>query len=120
MRKSPLLVFVASALFFASAWPSLAGGLINPFSRYGESLSADDVNLLKGAVIEALGQEKAGATAIWSDEATGRAGRATVLKVYEKNGAACGSVQHAFTKGGGTTYVLPFCLQQDGTWKIQF
>jgi surface antigen len=118
MRKFPL--FVASALLFANAWPSLAGGLINPFSRYGQGLSADDVNLLKGAVIEALGQAKAGATATWSDEATGRAGQATVLKIYQKNGAPCGSVQHAFTKGGGTTYVLPFCLQKDGSWKIQF
>jgi surface antigen len=118
VRRPLLLLFLATTQLCAT--PSLAAGLVNPFSRYGQSLSEDDAKLLAGTITKALDQRQTGATASWSDEATGRAGQATVLKVYERGGAACGNVRHAFTKGGGTTYVLPYCLQKDGTWKIQF
>jgi surface antigen len=120
VRKLPLLVFLATAQLCAGAWPGHAGGLINPFDRYGKNINETDAKLLSGSIKSALDQRKAGATASWSDDATGRAGQATVLKVYQREGAECGNVRHAFTKGGGTTYTLPYCLQKDGTWKIQF
>jgi len=119
MRKLPLL-FLAVAVF-AGASPSLGGGLVNPFSRYGSApLNDTDSRLLTGAINKALDERKAGATASWSDDATGRAGQATVLAVYQKNGTDCGKVRHAYTKGDGQAYTLPFCLQKDGSWKIQF
>ena len=120
MRKPLLFLFLASAQLCATLSPGLASGLVNPFSRYGQSLNETDTKLLAGTINKALDQRKVGASASWSDEATGLAGQATVLKVYERGGAACGNVRHAFTKGGGNTYVLPYCFQRDGTWKIQF
>lgn len=119
MRKLPLLFFAAAVL--AGASPGLGSGLVNPFSRYGaKPLNDTDSKLLTGAVTKALEERKAGATASWSDDATGRAGQATVLQVYQKNGADCGKVRHAYTRGEGQAYTLPFCLQKDGSWKIQF
>ncbi|HEX4370985.1 MAG TPA: hypothetical protein VH019_06535 [Rhizomicrobium sp.] len=89
-------------------------------ARPGQKLSENDTHLLQGAVVEALTQSKAGATASWSDDASGRAGQVTVLKLYARDTAPCATVQHVFTKGGGETYVLPFCRQADGSWKIQY
>jgi surface antigen len=119
VRHLPLFVLITGVV--ATAQPSFAAGLTNPFSRYGrEPLNATDSQLLIGAVSKALDEKKAGATATWSDAATGRSGQATVLQVYQKNGADCGKVKHTYTQGGGEGYVLPFCLQKDGSWKIQF
>lgn len=93
-------------------------------ARPGQKLSENDTHLLQGAVAEALkqseAQSKEGATASWSDDASGRAGQVTVLKLYARDTAPCATVRHVFTKGGGETYVLPFCRQTDGSWKIQY
>ena len=92
----------------------------NRMIGFGENLSPADRQMLLQAVKQALDEGKAGASADWSDDNTGQAGRATVLRVYQKNDAPCGAVEHVFTKGGGDRYELPFCRQPDGTWKISF
>jgi surface antigen len=100
---------------------AVAGGLTSPFrddSHVG--LSAADIKLMNGAIVFALEQRKTGAVSNWSDETTGRGGQVTILRTYQRRMAPCGEVQHVFTKGGGHTYKLPYCLQSDGSWKIQF
>jgi len=64
--------------------------------------------------------QKQGATADWAAKQSGRAGRATLLRVFERNGMPCGEIEHVFTVGGGNRYVLPFCRTGDGTWKVAF
>jgi len=98
---------------------ALADGLINPFDSSSTGLNKEETELMRGALKSALDAKKAGATADWKAP-SGRAGRATALDVFEKNGMPCANVEHVFTAGGGTTYRLPFCQAADGTWKIAF
>ena len=66
------------------------------------------------------GRNRSRATADWAGKQSGRAGRATLLRVFERGGMPCGEVEHVFTAGGGNRYVLPFCRTGDGTWKVAF
>ena len=79
-----------------------------------------DLELMKGALKSVLDAKKAGATAEWKSASTGRAGRATNLKIYKHGGMDCATVKHDFSAGGGSTYQLPFCQTADGTWKVAF
>ena len=111
------LVLVA---FLALMSPlAMAGALVNPFDSSGTGLNKEETELMRGALKSVLDAKKAGATADWKAP-SGRAGRATALDVFEKNGMPCANVEHVFTAGGGTTYRLPFCQAADGTWKIAF
>lgn len=114
LRHLVLLVFLGLA-----SRPALADGLINPFDSSSTGLNKEETELMKGALKSVLDAKKAGATADWQSP-SGRAGRATALDVFEKDGKPCANVEHVFTAGGGTTYRLPFCEAADGTWKIAF
>jgi surface antigen len=109
-----LLVFLGLAVP-----PALAEGLINPFDSSSVGLTKEESELMRGALKSVLDAKEAGATAEWKSP-SGRAGRATALDVFEKDGMSCANVEHAFTAGGGTTYRLPFCQAADNTWKIAF
>ena len=76
--------------------------------------------MMDGAIVQALEVRKDGAVTTWSDDKSGFAGKVTILRTYLRGTSPCGKVQHLFTKGGGNTFVLPYCLQSDGSWKIQF
>ncbi|HEY8947436.1 MAG TPA: hypothetical protein VIM56_00985 [Rhizomicrobium sp.] len=116
----PSLLCVMLAMGALSGVPAMAATVPIPILGFGKNLSAADQQLLSQAVRQALEAGKAGASADWSDDSTGHAGRATVLRVYQKGDAPCGAVEHVFTKGDGDRYELPFCRQPDGSWKIAF
>ena len=111
---------VALASLALGPLPSLAEGLINPFNDEAIGLSKADAELMKGALKSVLDARKAGATAEWKSATTGRAGRATSLKVYKHGGMDCATVEHDFTAGGGAPYQVPFCQTANGTWKVAF
>ena len=111
---------IALPIIMMAPLPSLAEGLINPFSSASTGMSEADAELMRGALKSVLDAKKAGATAEWTSASSGRAGRATSLDVFKKDGMDCANVEHSFTAGDGTTYKLPFCLMTDGTWKIAF
>ncbi|MEZ5833911.1 MAG: hypothetical protein R3D05_22295 [Dongiaceae bacterium] len=113
----PALVVITVSVMTPAA--GMAEGLINPFSSAGTGLNKEDTELMKGALKTVLDAKKAGATAEWKSP-DGRAGRATALDVFQKNGMPCANVEHVFTAGGGAPYMLPFCQTADGTWKIAF
>jgi surface antigen len=115
-RLRHLILFARLAL---AGPPAMAEGLINPFDSSSVGLNKEESELMRGALKSVLDAKKAGATAEWQSP-NGRAGRATALDVFEKNGMPCANVEHVFTAGGGTTYRLPFCAAADGTWKIAF
>ena len=96
-----------------------AGPLVDPFGRSAYKLSEADMDLLKNAVRTVLEEQKVGATADWQSADGKRAGRATLLQTFTRDGMICGQVQHDFTKGGGQRYQLPFCKTPDG-WKVAF
>jgi surface antigen len=115
-----LVLPICAALSVASLRPAPAAGLNDPFGRDSYNLSEADWELFKQTVRHVLEAQKAGATADWAGKESGRAGRATLLRVFERDGMPCGEVEHVFTVGGGRRYVLPFCRAGDGTWKIAF
>jgi surface antigen len=118
-RGSACRYLAILALFAAMMSPAAADGLINPFDSSGIGLDKEESNLMKEALRSVLNARAAGATAEWKSS-SGRAGRATSLDVFEKNGMHCANVEHVFTAKGGSTYRLPFCQASDGTWKIAF
>ncbi|HWA46084.1 MAG TPA: hypothetical protein VHA10_22910 [Hypericibacter adhaerens] len=119
-RPMFLMALLVTAMAAALLRPAEAGPLVDPFGRGAYKLSDQDMELLKGAVREVLEKRQVGATAEWSDPASGKAGRATLLDVFTRDGMPCGQVEHVFTKGEGRTYQLPFCQMADGRWKIAF
>jgi surface antigen len=118
-QVSATLLFCA-ALSLTVAPPASGAALNDPFGRDSYRLSEADWELLKQSVRQVLEAQKQGATADWAGKQSGRAGRATLLRVFERDGMPCGEIEHVFTAGGGNRYVLPFCRTGDGTWKVAF
>jgi surface antigen len=118
LRLSCNSAFVLSLLL--GAVPASGGALVDPFGKETYRLSDAARELLKGAVRQVLESATAGTTADWQDPESGRAGRASLLRVFERDGMTCGEVEHVFTDGKGTRYVLPFCQVADGSWKVAF
>jgi surface antigen len=118
-QVSATLMFCMS-LSLAAAPSAHGAGLNDPFGRESYHLSEADWELLKQSVREVLEAQKQGATADWAGKQSGRAGRATLLRAFERDSMPCGEVEHVFTAGGGNRYVLPFCRIGDGTWKVAF
>jgi len=116
----PRFPFAAMILAVLIASPAMAAVIQIPMMGFAQNLSKADQEMLRGAVRDALTGKVAGQSVEWSDAATGMAGRVTVLRVYEQGVASCRSLEHVFTRGSGDRYILPFCLQPDGSWKIQF
>ena len=95
--------------------------LISPFGKNATTgLSKEDLALMRKAMRDALEQKRVGATNSWVSKTSGRAGKATVTRVFEQNGMSCAQLTHEFTSGPGTDYVAPLCKTKDGTWKIAF
>jgi surface antigen len=114
------LAAVVLAALMAGGLPASGGALVDPFGEDVYPLSDAAREQLRAAVRTVLESHTAGTTADWRDEASGRAGRATLLDAYEREGMPCGEVEHVYTDGKGSRYVLPFCQVSDGTWKVAF
>ncbi|QEX19082.1 hypothetical protein FRZ44_43940 [Hypericibacter terrae] len=119
-RPGAILALSLAAMAVAFALPAQAGPLVDPFGHTSYNLSEWDWGLLKQSVREVLEGQQVGASIDWDDPLTGKAGRATLLDVFTRDGMRCGQVEHVFTKGGGRAYQLPFCETSDGSWKIAF
>jgi surface antigen len=109
-----------AALAFAAVPSACGAGLNDPFGREAYKLDEADWELLKQSVRQVLETRREGAAADWAGKQSGRAGRATLRRVFERSSMPCGEVEHVFTAGGGNRYVLPFCRTADGTWKVAF
>ncbi len=116
-----ILLTAAAALSLGLiAAPSFAQMIFAPSVRDTVGLTQDDIDKMKEALRSALEQDKVGATADWTSSDGSRAGKVTVLDLFQKKGWNCETVRHEFTAGGGKTYELPFCKVDDGSWKIAF
>jgi surface antigen len=109
-----------AALSLMVVRPAVGAALNDPFGRDSYGLGEADWELLKQSVRRVLEAQKRGATATWAGKQSGRAGRATLLRVFERGGTPCREIEHVFTAGGGNRYVLPLCRTGDGTWKVAF
>lgn len=82
--------------------------------RGGVQLTAEDVDLTRQAVREALDSGEAGYSTTWSNPQTGLNGEARLLETFDRDGAPCGTVYFTLTKQGrGIPYTLSFCKMED-------
>jgi hypothetical protein len=63
---------------------------------------------------------KPGAVAAWKDEKTGHSGEARLLRNYDRNGMACGDVEHRVKIRQVSRYVMPLCRSSDGAWRLAY
>lgn len=105
-----VMVMIATTTFAAA---------YNDFFGRERRLNAKDLHLFQMSMREVLQAGLPGASATWEDPETNEAGRASVLRFYERNGMTCADVEHVFTAGNRYRYVLPFC-RKDGEWKMAF
>ena len=118
---------VALALFIGT----VAGAAVLPNSataqmgfnlwRSGDSdLSGEDLELLRGAVREALNAGVENAPVAWANTDSGYSGDATLMRAFSADdGDPCGDVKMRIARGGRSTEInLTLCQREDGTWGI--
>ncbi len=91
-----------------------------PFVRTLAELSNADREALQRAQDEVLKTMKPGAISAWKDEKTGHSGEARLLRNYERNGMACGEVEHMLKIRQVSRYVMGLCRLSDGTWRLAY
>ncbi len=98
----------------------LAAQLVNPFGRDSVGISEEDWTLMTSALRGVLADYKVGATRAWKSPSSGRAGRWTLTRTFQRDGMRCAQLTHKFTAGPGYGYTAPMCQVQDGSWKLAF
>lgn len=122
MLARPWRVIATGILFLSLAVLVQPAGaqLVNPFSRDATGMGAEDLALMREALLKALEAEKEGEVTSWRNDRTGRAGRVVVQRTFTRSDMPCAEVLHRFTSGGAQSYVLPFCRTPEGSWKLAF
>jgi len=113
-----MLVAICGIVAFAT--PMVAGAFGDGFGGAARGLNASDIALLNQAVRMALEAQAQGAYAVWEGRESGQSGRASVLRVFDRNGMKCAEVEHVFTTGNPNRYVVPYCRIASGEWRIAF
>jgi hypothetical protein len=111
-------VTVAACAFAIIATTTFAAVFTDLFGR-DRRLNEKDLKLLQASLLQVLEVRSPGALSSWEDAESGEAGRALVLRIYERDGMPCAEVEHLFTARNPYRYVLPFC-RKDGQWKMAF
>lgn len=118
LRRAVMFALLVAAGFGLA--PLAAAQVISPFLTDDVKLSAEDGALMRDAIRSVLESGKVDTTKSWTNPETGVSGTATLLKVYERDGAPCGEIEQVFTKPRVSRYILPFCQVPDGKWKLAF
>lgn len=111
-------MIVAACALAIVATTTFAGVFTDLFGR-DRRLDQKDLKLLQASLLQVLETRSPGASSTWEDAESGEAGRALVLRIYERDGMPCADVEHLFTARNPYRYVLPFC-RKDGQWKMAF
>jgi hypothetical protein len=112
------VVVAVCTLAIVTTTTTFAAVFVDLFGR-DRRLNEKDLKLLQASLLQVLEARSPGAWTTWEDIETGEAGRASVLRLYERNGMPCAEVEHLFTARNPYRYVLPFC-RKDGQWKMAF
>jgi hypothetical protein len=111
-------MIVAACALAIVATTTFAGVFTDLLGR-DRRLDQKDLKLLQASLLQVLETRSPGASSTWEDAESGEAGRALVLRIYERDGMPCADVEHLFTARNPYRYVLPFC-RKDGQWKMAF
>lgn len=86
------------------------------------ALTRQDLDILRTTVNEKIHGHAVGATASWTNPASGNYGTVRLMRRYESRGLHCETVRYTLATTRRTTaaehYTFDSCLQPDGNWKI--
>lgn len=116
-----MTIRLASTLLCAAclALPPLAAaqGLHWLRDQRGLAFTAEDMELQRQALREALDDKPDGQSVSWRNEATGHSGRITPVTSFEEEGQRCRAFRLDFATTRTGRLDLRACRQPDGTWK---
>jgi surface antigen len=119
MRASLRLIAALSLLTVAAP----ATAQINPFSRYQNNITNEDLRLIEAASTKLYKTDspQVGATERWNNPNTGNSGTVTLTQVFEKDGMPCRKLRHRITVKGEkdpAVYIFNRCRVKSGEWKL--
>jgi surface antigen len=115
------ICFTAAIAILTMTTP--ASAQINPFGRYEQPITDDDLKLIEAASTKLYKTDnpQVGASEKWSNPSTGNAGTVTLTQIYEKDGMPCRKLRHRITAKGDkdpTVYIFSRCRVKSGEWKL--
>jgi surface antigen len=113
-RLAPSLLFAACLALAPAAG---AQGLRWLRDERGLSFTAEDMELQRQAMREALDDKPDGESVSWRNEATGHSGRVTPVTSFEEEGKRCRAFRLDFATTRTGRLDLRACRQPDGSWK---
>ena len=84
-------------------------------------LTQADIDTIKGTLASKIHGQPQGATAAWTNAASGNSGSITLLSIGARDGRRCEQIEYrmsAANRAATDRYVLTSCKQADGTWKL--
>lgn len=85
-------------------------------------LTKQDLEIIRQTVNEQVHGKQVGATAKWSNPASGNSGKIRLVQKFTRNNQQCETLDYRLvTKrraSGPEHYVLKSCLQPDGQWRL--
>ena len=83
-------------------------------------LTQADIDTIKGTLASKIHGQPQGATAAWTNSASGNSGSITLLSIGARDGRRCEQIEYRMSAPSRATdrYVLTSCKQLDGSWKL--
>lgn len=118
---SPSLKFAVPIALLLAVQPARAQ-LLGRLWETNVTLTRADLDLIQETLRQKIHGEPAGATAAWSDPASGNSGTVTLLQITERQGQRCERIEYRNhsrdTWRPSDRFVLTSCRQPDGSWKL--
>ena len=117
--REMVAVFAILAVFMSAGNHAMAQ-TISPFGDDAAGLMPEELELMKGAIWDALQAYEPGVPKDWISASGEVGGRAFITEVFMRGEWRCAELVHMFMKGEGRTYTAPFCEVEEGDWKLAF
>ena len=112
-----LVPFIAGFMIVGAAQAQLL-----PTWETHVTLTQQDLDMIHNAVSNQIHGKPVGATALWSNPASGNSGFIKLGKKLSRKSQQCEEIEYTVRSSGPSVYSEHYhftsCLQPDGTWKI--
>ncbi len=117
----PLLKFILPIALTLALQPAQAQ-ILGPSWETNVTLAQADLDMIKAALAQQIHNKRLGASAAWSNPASGNSGSVTLLKIFARQGRRCEQIEYRMSPPQAARpsdrFVLISCLQPDGSWKL--
>ena len=116
-----LMLKAALPLAFMVAVAPAHAQMLGPSWETNVVLTQADIDMIKGALASRIHGQPKGATATWTNPASGNSGSITLLSIDARDGRRCEQIEYrvsAASRAATDRYMLTSCRQADGTWKL--